>query len=203
MHPKRVSDRTDHSSLPFLSPPRRHDEIDAEIKPNGVERDQNEHPAPCRSDDRVPQPCPPAPAVFVEVEKHGEGEDEVNSIKEGADCVRHVPVGERVVRERRDGQRLHEGREIRKGQDDHDEEGRSRAGGREDHVDVTKHCVAERVVKVEVENGGEVHANRDVVETHADKSVGRLEHAIEVVSVPVVADEAEHDQKESGAGAIL
>ena len=63
---------------------------------------------------------------LIQAIEGGERHDEVDAVEGGPESVRLVPVLERVVREGRDSQGLHERSEVREGEDHAPEEQGSR-----------------------------------------------------------------------------
>eukprot|EP00306_Pavlova_sp_CCMP459_P004484 CAMPEP_0185157814 /NCGR_PEP_ID=MMETSP1139-20130426/2016_1 /TAXON_ID=298111 /ORGANISM="Pavlova sp., Strain CCMP459" /LENGTH=195 /DNA_ID=CAMNT_0027722919 /DNA_START=222 /DNA_END=811 /DNA_ORIENTATION=+ len=99
------------SALPQIT---RHNEGNAKYQAHCVQKDEHQHTgAQCLEaclEERV------FDAAFVQAEEHGKADDEVDAIECGAHGVGHVAILKRVVRVRRDGERLHEGSEVREGE---------------------------------------------------------------------------------------
>mmetsp|Transcript_16182 Transcript_16182/g.52349 ORF Transcript_16182/g.52349 Transcript_16182/m.52349 type:complete len:308 (-) Transcript_16182:378-1301(-) len=129
-------------------------------------------------------------AGLVECVVDREGDEEVDAVEGRAEGVRHVPVLKVVVRKVRDRERLHEGGGVREGADHVREQSGAQVAGRKAGRDAPQRQVGEDMVGGKVKVGGEVHADGHVIQPPRGHRVARAQHAVKVVRVPVVADEA-------------
>eukprot|EP00237_Pycnococcus_provasolii_P006722 CAMPEP_0206123720 /NCGR_PEP_ID=MMETSP1472-20131121/5646_1 /ASSEMBLY_ACC=CAM_ASM_001108 /TAXON_ID=41880 /ORGANISM="Pycnococcus provasolii, Strain RCC251" /LENGTH=182 /DNA_ID=CAMNT_0053514367 /DNA_START=77 /DNA_END=624 /DNA_ORIENTATION=+ len=135
---------------------------------------------------------------FVDAVEHGKRSKEVNSVECASidDCA--MPVLEAVVRERGDGNRLTYRGHVRHDSDENAREDEPCCIFFVSCVNEPDCEVREHVVEHEVRVRHEVEANGNVVEHVRVKSVLSLEHAVEVVRVPVVSNEAEYCDPQVG-----
>mmetsp|Transcript_30702 Transcript_30702/g.86031 ORF Transcript_30702/g.86031 Transcript_30702/m.86031 type:complete len:223 (-) Transcript_30702:264-932(-) len=168
------------------------EELDTQGQADKVEEAEHCHPRSKRFHTSIEEAVF-LPGVLVEPEEHGEGNDEVDPVERRAKGPRHEAVLEAVIGEGADSERLHEGRGICQENDEAALEDVPGQPGLVHGLHPAQHHVGEDVVGHEVREGQQVHGDGHVVQPMAVHRVVGLEHAVEVVGVPVAANEAEDE----------
>ena len=134
---------------------------------------------------------------FVEAEEHWKGSPKVDSIEDGAHSVHHPLVLMRVIRNGRDGERLHERSHC--GHQKHQQDGEKesyRLWRRIVQFSAPKSSqqnVCEDMIEVEVSVGHEVKEERNSVQLyHCVERVRRSQDSVKVVCPQVVSNVSEN-----------
>ena len=137
--------------------------------------------------------------VCVKEKEGGKADNKVNAVKGRSDRVRLVAVRKGPVGIGRNGERFHERGKIGKHRHDGPKQQPSDRRGSVGGDDLAQQQVGKHVVRRKVKMGRQKHGHGHVVESNGVRhGVGRLQDAVKVVRVPVVANETVDGQPHIG-----